>query len=78
MYFINANHHIRDASLNIALETYLVENRLEDEPILPSTPPPSSLGGIKTPLPKSISPIWMNTASKWCAECRAAARCITI
>jgi len=34
MYFINANHHIRDASLNIALETYLVENRLVDEPIL--------------------------------------------
>ena len=34
MYFVNANHHIRDASLNIALETYLVENRLVDEPIL--------------------------------------------
>ena len=33
-YFINANHNIRDASLNIALETYLVENRLVDEPIL--------------------------------------------
>ena len=34
MYFVNANHDIRDASLNIALETYLVENRLVDEPIL--------------------------------------------
>lgn len=34
MYFVNANADIRDASLNIALETYLVENRLVDELIL--------------------------------------------
>lgn len=34
MYFISANSAITDASLNIALETYLVENRLVDEPIL--------------------------------------------
>ena len=33
MYFVdNGNNY--DASLNIALETYLVENRLVDEPIL--------------------------------------------
>lgn len=34
MYFVGANSNITDASLNIALETYLVENRLVDEPIL--------------------------------------------
>ncbi|ABR73929.1 lipoate--protein ligase [Actinobacillus succinogenes] len=34
MYFVSANNEITDASLNIALETYLVENRLVDEPIL--------------------------------------------
>lgn len=34
MYFVGANSTITDASLNIALETYLVENRLVDEPIL--------------------------------------------
>ncbi|AHG82654.1 Lipoate-protein ligase [Bibersteinia trehalosi USDA-ARS-USMARC-188] len=34
MYFVSGNSDITDASLNIALETYLVENRLVDEPIL--------------------------------------------
>lgn len=34
MYFVSTNSDITDASLNIALETYLVENRLVDEPIL--------------------------------------------
>ena len=33
MYFVD-NENNYDASVNIALETYLVENRLVDEPIL--------------------------------------------
>lgn len=33
MYFVD-NGNCYDASRNIALETYLVENRLVDEPIL--------------------------------------------
>ena len=33
MYFVD-NQNNYDASVNIALETYLVENRLVDEPIL--------------------------------------------
>lgn len=33
MYFID-NKDITDPSVNIALETYLVENRLSDEPML--------------------------------------------
>ena len=34
MYFVDNGKDNYDASLNIALETYLVENRLADEPIL--------------------------------------------
>lgn len=33
MYFVD-NKDITDPSVNIALETYLVENRLSDEPML--------------------------------------------
>lgn len=33
MYFVD-NKDTTDPSVNIALETYLVENRLSDEPIL--------------------------------------------
>ncbi len=38
----NGNNY--DASLNISLETYLVENRLVDEPILPFYDPSIIVG----------------------------------
>lgn len=80
MYFVSGNSDITDASLNIALETYLVENRLVDEPILLFyiNAPSIIVGRHQNTVAEVNQPYLDEKISKLSAECLAVVRYITI